>query len=175
MGVKWSTWRYRFIWSAIWVFLLSRFFRDWSLSQADVSRYSDLGPLFMSRVPSHFTSKGINCKWNKWIDSVTQYVKAGSVNVSESEAMFVATHSVLELGPLCAPRPPTKSGCSRRWPTALLFHHLFWFQKNLFKLIRQILEWEMATSFCKHPNITFMWCVSTVSFNRGQASQYLKN
>lgn len=31
MGGKWSTWWYRFIWSAIWVFLLSGFLGDWAL------------------------------------------------------------------------------------------------------------------------------------------------
>lgn len=31
MGGKWSTWWYRFIWSAIWVSLLSGFLGDWAL------------------------------------------------------------------------------------------------------------------------------------------------
>lgn len=50
MGGKWSTWWYRFIWSAIWVFLLSGFLGDQALLW--LTRYSHLGLLFQSLFPS---------------------------------------------------------------------------------------------------------------------------
>lgn len=84
MGGKWSTWWYRFIWSAIWVFLLSGFLGDWALLLTDVSRHSHLGLLFTLSAPVSLSpSDGVNCK-TKLVDWFSQTACQKRVHVHGS-------------------------------------------------------------------------------------------
>lgn len=142
MGGKWSTRWYRFIWSAIWVFLLIGFLGDQALLW--LTRYSHLGLLFTLSVPVsslHLTER--TTKWNKWTDSEIFFIIEALSSIGEEPAsgrLIWSSHTAFH---------HCHSSVSSDWIIDLTM------QKNCYLIgkphkNRSIIRWHVFAGLCTH-------------------------